>query len=666
MNTTALMQQIPLSSLRLSPRNTRKSRTPESVEAMAASLHAHGLLQNLTVEPADDEPGVFEVIAGGTRLAGLQALAGRNSVDVDMPVPCRIVANGQAIEASAAENLVRTRLAPAEEYDAFRAMAEAGKSVADIAAHFGVGEIVVKRSLKLANVDPQLFQIFREGGMELNQLQALAITDDHGAQRSAWFDTPAEQPWLRTAYHLRERLTKREVSARNNALVEFVGLEAYEAAGGSVRRDLFSERGDAYLGDRALLESLVMDQLEAIAQEHRDLGWSWAEAHLTLDYAALHEYPSGFNADLAEDFLPEDRQQRLDQVDARIEEIEGIDEDDVSDDDKDTLLSELDDLERERDRIHAEARERWPAEVMQQSGVLVFLNHDGLQFAYARLKPGQKLDAGGAVTGKAKQPSAGKTADKPKPATLSIDMQQRLRLHREAALRVAIADDTSGAVEMLIASLLSQLLASGGAGPFDVRATNHHRGDLQHGDKFDDYKASKARKSLDELLAAVRKDGLPKKASEIQAWLATRTPDQLLNLLSICAALTFTPLPDQASALARSYDIDMSLWWQPTPEAYLSHVPKALVIEAVQDVHGKAAAAKLATLKKDAAVAEAAKQLAGTGWLPKPLRGAKYSVAPAKAPAKRAPAKKSTGKKKPAAKATATHKARAKGQGAGK
>lgn len=650
MNTSPI-RDIPLNQLRLSPRNTRRQRTPESIEAMAASLAAHGLLQNLTVEPVDGDANAFEVIAGGTRLAGLQLRATRNEVAGDVAVPCRIVANGEAIEASAAENLVRTRLAPAEEYDAFRAMADSGKSVAEIASHFGVAEIVVKRSLKLANVDPKLFAIFREGHMDLNQLQALAITDDHEAQRKAWFDVPAGQDWERNAYKLRERLTKREVRS-DDRLAEFVGVDAYEQAGGPVRRDLFSERGTAYLGDRALLESLAMDKLEALAQAHRDEGWSWAEAYLSMDYAQTQEYPRGFNDDLGESYLPDGLAERRDEIEKRLGEMDDLDADEMSDEEQEEVLNERDGLEEELDAINAQRRERWPADVMAQAGVVLYVDHAGLTRLYARLKPGQKLDSGGEVTGKARETTAGTPAAKAKPKkpTLSADMQHRLRLHQEAAVRVAIADDISGALEMLLASLLSQLLANGGGGPFDLFAKNQHALALNGATGLDDYKASRARKSLDELLAALRKDGLPKKASELQPWLATRTPDQLHHIIAIVAALMFSPSQAQVTSLARLYDVDMAQWWQPTPEAYLAHVPKPLILEAVQEVHGKPAAAKLEKLKKDALVAEAAKLLANSGWLPKPLRGAGYKLVntpakPAPAQATKAPAKKARSKK---------------------
>src|SRR5690606_16405745 len=130
---------------------------------------------------------------------------------------------------------VRTRLSPSEEFDAFKAMADNGKSRDEIAQHFGVARIVVDRSLKLANVDPQLLQIFRDGGMELDQLRALALTEDHQLQRDVW---NTKEPRAQWAASIRERITKHDVVG-DSGLARFVGLEAYEAAGGAITRDLF-------------------------------------------------------------------------------------------------------------------------------------------------------------------------------------------------------------------------------------------------------------------------------------------------------------------------------------------------------------------------------------------------------------------------------------------
>lgn len=66
------IQDIPLSQLELSPLNVRKTRSKEAIERMAASIEAHGLLQNLRVHPNGKEK--FGVVVGGTRLAAMQLL----------------------------------------------------------------------------------------------------------------------------------------------------------------------------------------------------------------------------------------------------------------------------------------------------------------------------------------------------------------------------------------------------------------------------------------------------------------------------------------------------------------------------------------------------------------------------------------------------------------
>lgn len=678
MSTEPAVQTVALNQLRLSPKNTRQRRDPEAIESMAASILHHGLLQNLIVEPAANEPGVFEVLAGGTRLAAMQSLQAQGEMADDHPVRVLVETNGQAIEASAAENLVRTRLSPAEEFDAFKAMADNGKSRDEIAQHFGVARIVVDRSLKLANVNPQLLQIFREGGMELDQLRALALTDDHEFQHRVWYGV--KHDWERNAYNIREKITTREVRA-DMGLARFVGLDAYEAAGGAVRRDLFGK--DAWLTDRPLLESLAMDRIEAKAEQLRADGWSWVEAHLTLDYSQRNEYPRGFSDDLAEDVAPPDVMRRLDEARERLQAVEDeYDDPDLPEADYDRLRAEYEALETEIEQLEAQIKQVWPAHVMEQAGCLVYIDNDALRVEYGRLRPGQKATADGKVTGKARPAGADQAGakDAPKKPTLSGDMQHRLHLHRRAALRVALTKDHSLAIELLLAQLLTDLFTTSSTGKlFDIQLRNHHATEVEgKGVQLADVVASPARANIDTQVAAL-KAKLPKKAAEVGAWLATQSVDQLLELFALVASVTLYSNEAQSAALARAANVDMRDWWQPDAAHYLGLVPKALMAEAVAEVHGKAAGEKLTTLKKDAAIAEAGKLLANSGWLPKPLRGDGYKLAKpgtaakaaqdgAKASAKptakpaRAPAKKAASKKAPtkaAKKATAPKRAKA-------
>ena len=198
-----------------------------------------------------------------------------------MEVPCLLVADGTARTASLTENVQREAMHPADQFEAFAALIAEGRSIEDIAADFAVTPLVVQRRLKLANVSPRLMADYRADAVTLDQLMALAITDGHAAQESAFYDAPQ---WQRNPTALRERLTEREIGA-SHALVRFVGLDTYEAAGGGIRRDLFAE-GDAgvYVTDTALLETLVREKLGSHAAAVRAEGWAWVDATPAMTY----------------------------------------------------------------------------------------------------------------------------------------------------------------------------------------------------------------------------------------------------------------------------------------------------------------------------------------------------------------------------------------------
>jgi len=60
------IQNIPLNTLVPSPANVRKTGVKTGIDELAASIAAHGLLQNLQVRPASD--GKYQVVAGARRL----------------------------------------------------------------------------------------------------------------------------------------------------------------------------------------------------------------------------------------------------------------------------------------------------------------------------------------------------------------------------------------------------------------------------------------------------------------------------------------------------------------------------------------------------------------------------------------------------------------------
>jgi ParB family transcriptional regulator, chromosome partitioning protein len=228
------IDMIPLSKLIPSPANVRKTRAATVIAELAASIKAHGLLQNLQVRPA--EGGRFEVIAGKRRLAALKRLAKNKDIEKLVDIPCHVLDAQDAAEISLAENVMRLPMHPADQFEAFHALAESGKGPEEIAARFGCSPATVRQRLKLASVSPRLIKVYRAGDMDLDQLMAFTVSDDHAAQEAAWFKQPE---WNRDPATVRRVLTSAHVEASDRR-VRFVGIEAYVAAGGALLRDLFT------------------------------------------------------------------------------------------------------------------------------------------------------------------------------------------------------------------------------------------------------------------------------------------------------------------------------------------------------------------------------------------------------------------------------------------
>ena len=140
---------------------------------------------------------------------------------------------------SLTEQVQREAMHPADQFEAFADLVAEGRPIEDIAADFGVTPLVVQRRLSLANVSPRLLADYRADSVALEQLMALAITDDHAAQDAAFYETPQ---WQRSPETLRDHLTHEEIDAARDALAKFVGVQVYEQAGGAVRRDLFADK----------------------------------------------------------------------------------------------------------------------------------------------------------------------------------------------------------------------------------------------------------------------------------------------------------------------------------------------------------------------------------------------------------------------------------------
>jgi ParB family chromosome partitioning protein len=134
-------------------------------------------------------------------------------------------------------------------------------------------------------VAPALLEVYAEDGMTLEQLMAFTVNPDHARQVQVW--DAVQSSWNKGAQTIRRMLTEGNVEASDRRAV-FVGVEAYEVAGGTVLRDLFDSESGGWLEDPALLDRLVTDKLKAEAEALAAEGWKWIEVAADLPYGFSH------------------------------------------------------------------------------------------------------------------------------------------------------------------------------------------------------------------------------------------------------------------------------------------------------------------------------------------------------------------------------------------
>jgi ParB family chromosome partitioning protein len=643
----------------LSQSNVRRVKAGVSIENLAASIARRGLIQSLSVFPVVDadgnETGMFEVPAGGRRFRALELLVKQKRLAKTAPVPCVVRECDGAIlaeEISYAENADREALHPLDQFRAFQDMRTKGMPEEDIAAAHFVPVQIVKQRLKLASVSPKLLDVYAEDGMTLEQLMAFAVSDDHDRQEKVW--EAARTLGRMQSWQIKGLLTEGTVRASDKRAV-FVGIDAYEQAGGHIMRDLFELDDGGWLHDPVLLDTLVADKLKAVAEEVAAEGWKWVEVALTLPYGAtrgLREL-TGIALDLT------DEEQVM--ADARHEEYARLE---AEYEDADELPDEIDlrlgQIEQALEAYDNRPVRYDPADIAI-AGVFIGVDAGGaLTIDRGYVRPDDELpiepeacegpEADSITSTEPEAPALQRaiitiggqpvveTDDeeddviKPLPERLVIE----LTAQRTLALRNAVASDPHVAMTALLHKLVS-----------DRFMTRMYKGTMEAGvkdiyfpiqdDTLNDCPAARA---VHERHAAWAAD-IPKDDDALWDWLATLDDVSRMALLAHCVsygvnALYERPNPlsasgiseyslemrlAQADRLARVTGLDMvDAGWRPTFGNYLNRVTKPRILEAVREGAGERAAQLIEHLKKGDMAREAERLLADSGWLPEPLR----------------------------------------------
>ena len=654
-----LIREIPLSRLALAPENVRK--TPPYAQADAelkASIASLGLLENLVVrmdEPEEDGTDRYAVVAGGRRLNAMQALVEDGVLDAEHPVPCQVRSgDAESGEISLAENVVRVAMHPADQVVAFTSLARAGQPVSSIAARFGLTERLVEQRLRLGNAAPELLDAYRADEIDLEVLKAFAVTTDRERQMAVW-EQVSGQGYRPTAWQVKRLLTEERVPGAS-AVARFVGVDAYEAAGGQVLRDLFArdDESGVWFEDPVLLEKLATDKLQAAADELATR-WKWATAMIDVEWSDTARY--GRIEPQPAERTPEEEAE-IAKLEARQGELAELDDDAWTQE----TLTEAETIETRLDEIEGavEARAMWRREDFAMAGCIVTIGQDGaLQVIAGLVKPEdmpkpKESDEGGAATGNGHDPDAAahgthvhvpsmsppmappkdREAEARKEAGVGIGLADDLRSIRTALVKAYLAGDFEAAFDLLLFQMGRSVFTFGYKGhalDIAVRETADRPTTRMNDADFADWSPGEA--MLED------RSGLPLDWLEIEddgdsfAALRALPVSDKKALFAACVARTVKPQlafepqarPELEATVAR-LDIDFAAHVRPTAAMLWSRINKNRILDIARTVLGISWASARAKSKK-AAIAEAMETAFAAGDRPVSLSAEMHAAA---------------------------------------
>ncbi|MBW4706400.1 ParB/RepB/Spo0J family partition protein [Roseobacter sp. YSTF-M11] len=644
--TLSASRDIPFNKLVLSQSNVRKVKAGVSIEELAEDIARRTLLLSITVRPVIDddgaETGMFEIPAGGRRYRALELLVKQRRLNKTAPVPCIVRTEGLAEEDSLAENIQRAPLHPLDQFRAFQAMREKGKSEEEIAAAFFVSVGVVKQRLKLAAVSATLLDAYAEEEMTLDQLMAFTVNPDHERQEQVW--DALKQHYNKQPYEIRRMLTEGAVRASDRR-AQFVGLDNYVEAGGEVLRDLFQTDDGGWLQDAALLETMVSEKLKEETEAIRAEGWHWIEVGTDFPYG--HTYDLRRIRGEAEP-MSEEEDATYTALKAEYDKLE----DDYAE--ADELPAEVDERLGEIETAMEALQNRpirFEAEDYAIAGAFVSIDGSGglrVERGYVRPEDEPPVEAEDDPEGTTVDPDADDaTVDASDPVTdqdeeddddgtkpLSDRLICELTVHRTMALRDSLANDPQLAMLACLHAMVLQLFYHYGQDScveISPRST-------QFGSQAPNLGEAQYVQSID-LGIDTWAGNLPKQPEDLWDALTEWDNDSRDALFAHCVAMTVNAVQEphhrkprqiaHADILASTLGLDMvKAGWTPTADSYLGRVTKAQILAAVREAKGDKGADRIAGFKKPDMVDAAEELLAGSGWLPQPLRTAPLAEEP--------------------------------------
>ena len=451
--------------LRLSDSNVRKGNAEVGLEALAASIGEHGLLQPLIVSPAKGRKALYDIHAGGRRWRAIGLLIERGALAKDHVVDVRLCGREDAAsrEISLAENLIREAMTPADEARAYADIISAGADAEAVARRFGVTARHVQGRLRLADLAEPVFAALAAGDITLDVAMAYGSISDRDRQQAAWerFSTG----WQCDNAQAIRRAIAEEALCANHPIALFLGEGEYVGCGGRIERDLFAGEGEGLWLDGDLAKELALKKLNfeaEIAALGSRLGWvkPCLATHVGYEETKdLHAYwPRRAEPSV-------DAAARMLEISQRIEGLIVALDEPLDDDELSGLEAEHDALEAEYERLEA-TEYLLPDEDKPNVGTFLVLGKDGksqlLATFYTTAKPARSANTAGII---ADVTASGET-DAPADVSLPRSLEEQMAKDRRDVLALHLAQDPALALDLAIFSLARDM-----AGHFGTNQT---------------------------------------------------------------------------------------------------------------------------------------------------------------------------------------------------
>lgn len=619
----APLEHAPLSAFVVSPLNARTiPYSSESVESMAATIRSVGLLQNLVAHELPD--GELAVAAGGRRLTAMNLLLSQQLLTPDYPVAFKRVSEDMAALVSYIENAQRSDMHAAEQIASFATLAEQGKTADQIGAEAGYSTRHVQRMLKLANLAPLLLKLLADDQLTVEQCQVLCLEDCQERQVRVYEE--AKSGWQNTsATVLKKLITDKEISVTDSRFL-FVGREAYEAAGGVVREDLFSQQDGEGTADVVLLEALTVQKLEAMAQEvQAHEGWKWGMGRMK----SIWPHRDGLEYSLADEPDPvyiDDEESRIDNLHEKAEEC-------YQSEDRAGYCAATDEI----DAIENAAQIRaWSAETRAVAGVVVGFDGSGrlcIQRGVIRLADVQAEKNSEADqqenTAHASSVSRSEYQRVPDVAEgISLPLLTKMSSERTLAVQAALLQQQKKAVALLTWQLCRSVFSCGysRSNPFRISLTVSHStltGNAPSGKDGAAYLAlAKEHQRLEALL--------PAGWGEDFTTFFTLSGEALMALMTFCVSCSVDGVQTrECGHTSRSNLIELEAalgfhmrdWWHPTKAGFFGDLKHTQIVDALNDAGFTGAASDATKMKKGDAADLAEDIMRDTRWVPAWMMG---------------------------------------------